>query len=97
MKRADPLLDVPGQRIEELQRLDLVVEQRDAQRVLGVLRREDVEHVAAHAKRAALEVGLVARVLHLRQPLDRVALGQLVALASRAGSCCGTRTGSPMP
>ena len=76
----DLLADVPGQRVEELQRLDLVVEQRDAHRVLGVLGRKDVEHVAAHAERAAPEVDLVARVLHLGQPLDRVALGELVAL-----------------
>ena len=76
----DPLPDVAGQRIEELQRLDRVVEHRDAHGVLGVLGREDVDHFAAHAKRAAPEVRLVARVLHLGQPLDRVALRQRVAL-----------------
>ncbi len=76
----DLLLQVAGQRVEELQRLDLVVEQRDADRVLGVLRREDVEHVAAHAEHAALELDVVARVLHLGQPLDRVALRHAVAL-----------------
>ena len=62
-------------------RLDLVVEQRDAHRVLGVLRREDVEHVAAHAEHAAPELDVVALVLHLGQPLDRVALRELLALA----------------
>ena len=76
---ADPLPDVAGERVEQLQRLDLVVEQRDAHRVLGVLGREDVDHVAADAKRAAPEIGLVARVLHLGQPADRVALRQRVA------------------
>ena len=76
----DLLLQVPGQRVEELQRLDLVVEERDADRILGVLRRKDVEDVAAHAEHAALELDVVARVLHLRQPLDRVALRHAVAL-----------------
>ena len=74
------LLQMPGQRIEDLQHLDFVVEQRDADRVLGVLRREDVEHVAAHAEHAALEFDVVARVLHLGQALDRVALRDAVAL-----------------
>ena len=41
-------------------------------------------------------------VLHLGQPLDRVALRQRVALPAGAGSCCGIRTGrrcrrSPTP
>jgi hypothetical protein len=58
---------VAGQRIEQRQRFQLVVEQRDAHRALGVFRREDVDHVAAHAIHAALEVHLVALVLHLGQ------------------------------
>ena len=76
---ADLLPDVPGQRIEELQRLDLVVEQRDAHRVLGVLGRKDVEHVAADPESAALEVELRALVLHLGQAPDGVALRDPVA------------------
>ena len=75
----DLLPDVAGERVEELQRLDLVVEQRDAHRVLGVLGREHVEHVAAHAERPALEVELRALVLHLGQALDRLALRDPVA------------------
>jgi hypothetical protein len=71
---------VPGQRIEHRQPLDLVVEQADAHRMLGVLRREDVDHVAAHAIHAALEVDLVALVLHLGQALDDLALADLLAL-----------------
>ncbi len=75
----DALPDVAGQRIEQLQRFDLVVEQRDAHRVLGVFGRKDVDHIAAHAKGAAPEIGLVPRVLHLGQPADRVALRQRIA------------------
>ena len=77
---ADPLPDVARERIEELQRFDRVVEQRDAHRVLRVLGREDVDDVAADAKRAAPEVDFVARVLHLGQPADHVVLPQRVAL-----------------
>ena len=49
-----------------------------------------------------LKSSVVALVLHLGQALDRVALRQLVALPSGAGSCCGIRSGrrcrrSPTP
>ena len=70
-----------GERIEHFELLDLVVEERDPHRVLRVLRREDVDHVAAHAERAAAEVELVALVLHRHQPRDHVALRHLLALA----------------
>ncbi len=69
--------DVAGERIEQRQRLHFVVEQREAQRVLAALGREDVDHVAAHAELAAREVDLVALVLHLDQALDDVALVHL--------------------
>ena len=36
--------------VEELQRIDLVVEQRNPDRVLRVLGRENVDHLAAHAE-----------------------------------------------
>ena len=51
-----------GERVEVLQALDLVAEQRRAERGLGV-GGEDLERVAAHAERAAAERGVVARVL----------------------------------
>ena len=71
-----------GERIEQLHRLDLVVEQLHAHRHFGVLGRENVDRVAAHAKRAALEIGFVALVLHLGQARDDVALAELVAVRS---------------
>ncbi len=78
---ADLLTDVAGQRIEKLQRLDLIVEQRDAQGIVGAFRGKNVEHVAVHAKRPPLELHIVALILHLGQPLDGIALRQLIALA----------------
>src|SRR5215472_19225868 len=74
------LLDVAGQRIEKLQGLDFVVEKRDADCVLGVLGRKDVDHVAVDTKGSAPELRIVALVLQLGQALDRVPLGQRVAL-----------------
>jgi hypothetical protein len=68
-----------GQRIEELQTVDLVVEERDPDRLFGVLGGKDIDHVAAYAKGAAPEVGLVALVLHVGQPLDDRALTHAVA------------------
>jgi hypothetical protein len=73
------LPDAAGQRVEQRQALDHVVEELDADRELAVLGRKDVDHVAAHAKTAAREVRLVARVLHADQLLDHVALADLVA------------------
>ncbi len=74
------LADMAGQRVEQLQRLDLVVEQRQADRVVRAFRRKNVEHVAVDAERSAAEFGVVALILHLGQALDRVALRQVVAL-----------------
>ena len=71
------------QRVEQRERLHLVVEQLDAQRELAVLGREHVDRVAAHAERATREVDLVARVLHADQLRDHVALAHLVAHAQR--------------
>ena len=74
------LLQMPGERIEDLQRLDLVVEKRYPDGIFRAFRRKDVEHVAAHAEHAALELDVVARVLHLGEALDRIALRDLLAL-----------------
>ena len=64
-------------------RLDFVVEQLYAHRHFRVFRRKDVDGVAAHAERPALEVGFVARVLHRDQPRDDVALAELVSNAGK--------------
>jgi len=77
------LLDAPGQRVEQLQRLDLVVEQLDADGQLRVFGREDVDGVAAHAELATREILLVAGVLHAHQLRDHVALADLVAHPQR--------------
>ena len=77
-KARDLLAHAPGQRVEQLQRFDLVVEHLDPDRQLGMLGREDVDGVAAHAEGAAAEIDFVARVLHLDQARDDVALRDLV-------------------
>jgi hypothetical protein len=84
MVKARQLLPhVPGEGVEQRQRLDLVVEELDAQRQFGVFGREDVDRVAAHPKFAAHELLLVALVLHAHQLGDDVALSQAVAPAQR--------------
>ena len=78
-----PRQDLPGERVEQVQRLDHVVEQLDADRGFRVFRREDVDDVAAHAEHPALELDVVAVVLHLRQPRDDLALAHLLVLAQQ--------------
>ena len=74
-----PVEDLSGQRVERTDVVDLVVEQLDAHRLLLGLGREDVDDVAAHAIRTALEGHVVARVLQLRQAVQDVALVDTVA------------------
>ena len=52
-------------------RLDLVAKELDAQHVVHIWR-EHVHHIAAHAERAALELVVVAVVLHLDELVDEV-------------------------
>ena len=68
-----------GQRIEQRNRLDGLVEQLDAHGLARRFRREHVDDVAAHAVRAGLQVELVARVLHVRQPAQQPALVHVLA------------------
>ncbi|OIQ81554.1 hypothetical protein GALL_366800 [mine drainage metagenome] len=72
--------DLPGQRVEQGQRFDLVIKQRDAQRRLRIFRREHIQHVAADAESAAVEVVFVAVVLHAGETLDDIALADFLAL-----------------
>ncbi len=78
-KARDLLPHPAGQRVQQAQGLDLVVEQLHPQRQFTVLGREDVDGVAAHPKAAAAEVDVVAAVLHADQLRDHVALADLVA------------------
>ncbi len=71
--------DRAGERIEQRQRVDGVVEQLDTDRFPLGLRREDVDDVAANTIRTLREIHLVARVLHVREPAEQLALIHLVA------------------
>ena len=57
---------VTGQRVQVIQRLDLVAEELDAHREFFV-RRDDLDGVAAHPERAAGECHVVAGVLDVDQ------------------------------
>ncbi len=67
----DRVEDLPGERVEVVNRLDLVAEEVHP---VGRLRvgGEDLEQLAAGAKRAARERGLVARVLHPDQLAEQL-------------------------
>jgi hypothetical protein len=78
---ADPLQDLSGERIENMDAFDFVIEQRDPHRCLRVLGWENVEHVASHPEHAAPELEIVALVLHLAEALDRIALSELLAFS----------------
>ena len=73
----EPAKDLPGERIEPRELVDLVAEQPDAQRVLFV-RRHDFDDVAADAEGAAAELRVVALVLDLDElPQNLVAVDPL--------------------
>jgi hypothetical protein len=68
------LHDVAGERVQHVERLDLVAEQLDAHGVL-LVDRDDLDRVAAHTEVAAREVDVVAVVLHRDELADeRVAV-----------------------
>ena len=69
-----------GQRVEGADALDLVAEELDADPAL-LVGGQDLDHVAAHAEGAALEVEVVALVLHLDQAREQVAPVERLALA----------------
>ena len=71
---------VARERVEVVERLDLVTEELDADREL-LVRRDDLHGVPAHPERAAGEGHVVARVLHVDQgPQQRVAVDLLADL-----------------
>ena len=76
---------LPGQRIEFGDRLDLVAEEADAPGAILVMRGEQVDRVAAHAKHAAGEIAERALVLQRDEIGDDLALVDLVADLQREG------------
>ena len=70
----DRRLNMTGQRIEQRQALNFLIEQLNAQRDIVRLRREDINHLAAHAEGTALEGLIVAGVLQLGQAAQNSAL-----------------------
>jgi len=78
VKRGIFLPHAARQRVEQLDRFDFVVEHFQAHGQFRMLGGEDVDGIAAHAEGATAEVDFIARVLHLDQARDHVALGDLV-------------------
>ena len=74
-----------GERIHFLDLFDLVAEQMDAPGAVFIVRRENIDRVAAHAERAAEEIGLRALVLQRHQVGEQLALVDLAALLEREG------------
>jgi hypothetical protein len=70
-----------GERVENLEFLYLLFVQKYSDRMLGVLGRKHVDHVAAHAEGAAPEIQLVPLVLHGHQASQHLALRRLLAFA----------------
>jgi hypothetical protein len=86
---------VTGQRIEQRQALNFFIKQLNAQRNIVRFRREDIDHLAAHAEGAALEGLIVAGILQLGQT------AQYGALVDHPFVRCSIifryRSGSPRP
>ena len=74
-----------GERVHLLDLLDLVAEQMHAPGAVLVVRRENVDGVAAHAERAAEEIALRALVLQRHQVGEQLALVDLAALLEGEG------------
>ena len=73
------LLDhIAGQGVQRVERLDLVAEHLDADRVLFV-DRDDLDGVAAHAELAAREVDVVALVLHVDEAAHELVARDVLA------------------
>src|SRR5581483_1000503 len=72
--------DLAGERVDLADLVDLVAEELDAESAVLLVRGDDVEHVAARAEGAAVEVGVVPLVLDLRERAEHlVALDGLAA------------------
>ena len=76
---------VPGQRIELLDQFDFVAEQVDPPGPILVVRREDVDGVAAHPKRTARKIRERALVLQRHEIGDQPSLVDALALLDGEG------------
>ncbi len=75
----DRPLHLAAERIDLLDGLDRVAEELDADRGLLLVRREHLDHVAAHAERAAVEVDVVSLVLDVDEHAQEVVAAELLA------------------
>ena len=74
---------LPGERIEFVDRFHLVAEQRHPPGAILIVRRENLDGVAAHAERAAIEIAGGALVLQRHQVGEQLALVELRAALDR--------------
>ncbi len=72
-------LHAAAQRVDLLDRLDVVAEELDADGRLVLVGREDLDHVAAHAERAAVEVDVVSLVLDVDELAQQRVAPELLA------------------
>src|SRR5262249_42068878 len=72
-------LDAAAERVHLFDGLDGVAEELDANRRLLLVRGEDLDHVAAHAEGAAVEVHVVALVLDVDEHPQQVVAPELLA------------------
>ena len=72
-------LHAAAQRVDLLDRLDLVAEELDADGRLLLVRGEDLDDVAAHAERAAVEVDVVSLVLDVDELPEEGVAPELLA------------------
>ena len=92
----EPAERLARERVDRHQRVDVVAEQLDAQRVL-LVGREDLDHVAADAEGAARELVVVALVLELDElAQDLIAVDALAAL-ERQQPCRSRSPATPRP
>ena len=77
------LADAARERVEKLERFNLIVKQLQADRHLAVFGREDVNRVPAHPESPARKINVIALVLHADQLGNHVALAGFVAHPQR--------------
>ena len=76
---------VPGERIEFADGFDLIAEEAEAPGAILEMRGEELDRVAAHTKRAACEVLIVAPVMQSHEIREEPALIDALAAADREG------------